>query len=62
MHGRDRSRPINLVLALSNLPDGDLSGYYWIDALCIDQLIEKERNEQVIIMNKIFSGATVVGV
>ena len=62
VHGRNRSVPINLVMALSNLADRDLNGYYWIDALCIDQLNDKERNEQVMIMDKIFQRATAVDV
>lgn len=60
--GQNRSLPMNLILALSKLSDGDLSGYYWIDALCIDQLNEKERNEQVMNMDKIFSRAAAVNV
>lgn len=62
VHGRNRSLPANLVTALINLSDRDLSGYYWIDALCIDQLNHKERNEQVMIMDKIFRHATAVNV
>ncbi|KAI4220506.1 MAG: hypothetical protein LQ349_008072, partial [Xanthoria aureola] len=62
VHGRNRSLPANLVTALINLSDRDLSGYYWIDALCIDQLNHKERNEQVMIMDKIFRRATAVNV
>ena len=62
VHGRNRSLPINLILALLNLSERSLSGYYWIDAVCIDQLNNKERSEQVIIMDKIFQRATAVDV
>ena len=62
VNGRNRSIPVNLVLAISNLSKRSLSGYYWIDALCIDQLNDRERNEQVIIMDKIFQRATAVDV
>ena len=62
VHGRNRSVPIHLILALSNLSNRDLNGYYWIDALCINQLNDKERNEQVMIMDKISQRATAVDV
>ena len=62
VHGRNRSVPINLISAISNLPNGSLDGYYWIDAVCIDQLNHKERNEQVAIMDKIFQRAVAVDV
>ena len=62
VHGRNRSLPTNLVLAISELSNRSLSGYYWIDALCIDQLNHRERNEQVMIMDKIFQRATAVDV
>ena len=60
--GRNRSLPSNLVVAIWNLPNSSMSGYYWIDALCIDQLNDRERNEQVTIMDKIFQRATAVDV
>ena len=60
--GRNHSVPTNLISALRNLPDRNLRGYYWIDALCIDQLNNKERSEQVTIMDKIFQRATAVDV
>ncbi|KAL8942516.1 MAG: hypothetical protein Q9216_001617 [Gyalolechia sp. 2 TL-2023] len=62
VNGRNRSLPANLIIALLNLSDGDLSGYYWIDALCIDQLNDKERSEQVMVMDKIFQRAAAVNV
>ncbi|KAL8927091.1 MAG: hypothetical protein Q9172_001513 [Xanthocarpia lactea] len=62
VRGQNRSLPANLVMALTELSDRDLSGYYWIDAICIDQLNHRERNEQVMIMDKIFQRATAVDV
>ena len=60
--GRNHSVPANLISALGTLPDRHLRGYYWIDALCIDQLNDKERSEQVTIMDKIYQRATAVDV
>ena len=59
---RNHSVPDNLLLAIEDLPDTHLRSYYWIDALCIDQVNDKERSEQVTIMDKIFQRATVVDV
>lgn len=47
----------NLHAALSQLRDKDQSIYLWVDALCIDQDNEREKNQQVSIMAKIYSGA-----
>ena len=64
LSGRDISRtlPLNLVSAALNLRSRNLSEYYWIDAICIDQIDDKERSEQVNIMDKIFQRATAVDV
>jgi Heterokaryon incompatibility protein (HET) len=62
VNGRNRSLPVNLILAALNLGDRNLSEYYWIDAVCIDQLDDKDRSEQVNIMDKIFQRATAVDV
>ena len=59
---RNRSLPINLISAAFNLHDRNLSEYYWIDAVCIDQFDDKERSEQVNIMDKIFQRATAVDI
>lgn len=47
----------NLHAALSRLRDKDRSINLWVDALCIDQDDEREKNQQVSIMSKIYSGA-----
>ena len=62
MGERNHSVPTNLLYAVRYLSDTNLGGYYWIDCLCIDQLNDKERSEQVTIMDKIFQRATVVDV
>ena len=62
MGERNHSVPTNLVYATQQLSDRNLRGYYWIDSLCIDQLNDKERSEQVTIMDKIFQRATAVDV
>lgn len=59
----DRAKPRkfyirpNLHAALSQLRDKDQSINLWVDALCIDQDDEREKNQQVSIMAKIYSGA-----
>ena len=62
MGGRNYSIPTNFFLALDSIPERNLKGYYWIDALCIDQLNDKERGEQVTMMDEIFQRATAVDV
>ena len=62
MGERNHSVPTNLVYATQHLSDRKLRGYYWIDSLCIDQSNDKERSEQVTIMDKIFQRATAVDV
>ena len=43
----------NLCRALSQFAASDISGLFWIDALCINQNDIEERNEQVAIMGHI---------
>lgn len=47
----------NLHAALVEFRDKDQSIYLWVDALCIDQENEKEKNQQVSKMAKIYSSA-----
>lgn len=60
--GRNRSVPANLVRALKTIRSLHAQDYYWIDAVCIDQLNDRERSDQVSIMDKIYQRADVVEV
>ncbi|ERF77187.1 hypothetical protein EPUS_06467 [Endocarpon pusillum Z07020] len=62
VNGRTRNLPKNLVRALIQFRDLKFDGYFWIDALCIDQLDIKKRSAQVSIMDKIYQRAEVVDV
>ncbi|KAF1813797.1 HET-domain-containing protein [Eremomyces bilateralis CBS 781.70] len=50
----------NLHLALQSLRNQDSTRTFWIDAICIDQNINKERGHQVNLMKSIYQGATEV--
>lgn len=50
----------NLYRALSQFAALDISGFFWIDALCINQNDIKERNEQVAMMGHIYANAETV--
>lgn len=50
----------NLYRALSQFAALDISGLFWIDALCINQNDIIERNEQVAIMGDIYAYAGIV--
>jgi hypothetical protein len=43
---------------LRELKNELLCGFFWIDALCIDQSINMERNHQVSLMKQIFSNVS----
>jgi hypothetical protein len=50
----------NLERALKHLRPINGSRYLWIDAICIDQYFDSERNEQVAMMSDIYRNATSV--
>ncbi|RGP78862.1 hypothetical protein FLONG3_3061 [Fusarium longipes] len=52
----------NLFSALESLRNNDDSRTVWIDAICINQQDEQERNNQVLQMNNIYSCAALVNV
>lgn len=60
----NRSRPFivrkNCADVLRQLSRFATSQFYWIDAICINQADEKEREEQVILMSDIFGRARCV--
>lgn len=58
--GHERALPKILVRALIQIRDLELDGYYWIDALSINQLDDEERSAQVNIMDKIHRRAEAV--
>jgi len=62
INGHARTYPKNLVRALIQIRDLKLDGYYWIDALCINQLDNRERSAQVNIMDRIYQRAETVDV
>ena len=62
VNGRNHSTPMNAISAVLQLRNRMTDEYYWIDAICINQLDDKERSEQVNIMDKIFQRATAVDV
>jgi Heterokaryon incompatibility protein (HET) len=62
VNGRERTFPKTLMRALPQVRDHGLNDYYWIDAICIDQLDKKERNAQINIMNKIYQRVEAVDV
>jgi Heterokaryon incompatibility protein (HET) len=52
----------NLVYALFQFLKLELDGYFWIDAICINQLDNKERSAQVNMMDKVYQKAEAVDV
>ncbi|KAM0286868.1 hypothetical protein ACHAO9_007993 [Fusarium lateritium] len=62
VNGRHFPLRPNLFSALKSLRNIDTTRLVWIDAICINQQDESERNHQVLQMNNIYSHATVVNV
>ena len=56
-NGQTLSMGQNLFSAISKLQSLKLYGYYWIDAICINQSDLKERNTQVAMMGDIYARA-----
>ena len=52
----------SLYDALVQLRESNVAGYYWIDAICIDQHNQLEREIQVSIMDRIYVVATQVDI
>lgn len=59
---RQKDVPVNMVRAIHMLCPLDLSTYYWIDAVCINQHSNRERSHQVGNMHNIFKYAEAVDV
>ena len=50
----------NAYNALSSLASATCSKYVWMDSVCIDQSNNEEKNQQILIMEEIYSRATCV--
>jgi Heterokaryon incompatibility protein (HET) len=59
---QQRTVPENLVHAVFQFQKLEQDGYFWIDAICINQLDNKERSAQVNMMDKIYQKAEAVDV
>lgn len=50
----------NLRNALRSVRDEESDCWLWIDTICINQLLDEERNDQVKLMAKIYGNANIV--
>ncbi|KAK4891059.1 hypothetical protein LTR27_010266 [Elasticomyces elasticus] len=58
--GRRKKVTLNLHRALKGLRDPTVPMLLWVDSLCIDQENAEERNQQVAMMDTVYSGAGAV--
>ncbi|KAI1291424.1 heterokaryon incompatibility protein-domain-containing protein [Xylaria venustula] len=60
--GAEESIPMNLLRALGRIGELNENEWYWIDSICIDQSLARERSEQVSNMHNIYQQAIAVDV